>query len=98
MQVEHILVGKPHPEALNTMAQREVIPIDKHWQFKQAEVADSKFLPVAQFPTNLHLDLIGNNIIPDPFIGKNELDVQWVGEAAWAYQTTFHVPDLSAVE
>jgi beta-mannosidase len=66
-----------------------VVPIDQGWQFKQVDNEKSEFLPVAQFPTNIHLDLIANSIIPDPFIGKNELDVQWVGEAVWQYRTTF---------
>lgn len=71
------------------MAPRIVIPVDKNWQFKQADKEDSQFLPVAQFPTNVHLDLLHNGLIPDPFIGKNELEVQWVGEAQWTYRTTF---------
>ncbi|GJD03282.1 glycosyl hydrolase family 2 [Colletotrichum higginsianum] len=71
------------------MASRTVIPIDKKWQFKQADKDDSDLLAVSQFPTNVHLDLIHHNIIPDPFIGKNELDVQWIGEKQWLYKTTF---------
>ncbi|KAK1569380.1 family 2 glycosyl hydrolase [Colletotrichum navitas] len=72
-----------------TMASRTVIPIDKNWQFKQADKDDSELLAVSQFPTNIHLDLIHHNVIPDPFIGKNELDVQWVGERQWLYRTAF---------
>ncbi|TAQ86202.1 hypothetical protein B7494_g5494 [Chlorociboria aeruginascens] len=75
-----------------------ITPIDKHWTFKQADNEDSKFLAVAQFPTNVHLDLIANKIIPDPFIGKNENDVQWVGEAVWIYKTHFPSPKLLAEE
>ncbi|KAB5549707.1 family 2 glycosyl hydrolase [Coniochaeta sp. 2T2.1] len=71
------------------MAPHEVIPIDKNWEFRQAGKEDSKFLPVGQFPTNVHLDLLHHGLIPDPFIGKNELDVQWIGEAQWVYRTTF---------
>ncbi|KAH8803169.1 glycoside hydrolase family 2 protein [Xylogone sp. PMI_703] len=83
----------PTPGSVSAnMSKRTVIPIDKNWTFKQADNKDSKFLPVAQFPTNVHLDLIANGIIPDPFIGKNELDVQWVGEAVWMYKTTFSSP------
>lgn len=77
------------------MFQHTATPIDKNWVFKQADNKGSKFLPVAQFPTNVHLDLIANNIIPDPFIGKNENDVQWVGEVPWVYKTTFPSPELS---
>ncbi|KAK0731866.1 glycoside hydrolase family 2 protein [Lasiosphaeris hirsuta] len=71
------------------MAPRVVVPVDKNWEFRQADKDDSQFLPVGQFPTNVHLDLLHNGLIPDPFIGKNELDVQWVGEAQWLYKTTF---------
>lgn len=66
-----------------------VVPVDKNWEFKQLDKENAEFLPVSQFPTNVHLDLIHHKIIPDPFIGKNELDVQWVGEAQWVYKTTF---------
>jgi beta-mannosidase len=74
------------------MSKHTITPIDKNWTFKQVDNEDSKFLPVAQFPTNVHLDLIANKIIPDPFIGKNENDVQWVGEVPWIYKTTFTSP------
>ncbi len=73
---------------------RAITPINQNWQFKQVDSEKSDWLTVAQFPTNVHLDLIANNIIPDPFIGKNELDVQWVGEAVWAYRTTFTSPPV----
>lgn len=73
----------------------KTISIDKNWTFKQADSETSKFLPVAQFPTNVHLDLVANNIIPDPFIGKNENDVQWIGEATWLYKTTFSSPNVT---
>lgn len=75
---------------------RNVIPVDKDWQFRQADKDDSEFLSVSQFPTNVHLDLIAHEIIPDPFIGQNELDVQWIGEAQWLYRTSFASPKLSA--
>ncbi|PMD61127.1 glycoside hydrolase family 2 protein [Hyaloscypha bicolor E] len=80
------------------MLQHTTIPINKGWTFKQADKEDSKFLPVAQFPTNIHLDLIANKIIEDPFIGKNENDVQWIGEVPWVYKTLFKSPTLSAEE
>jgi len=71
------------------MAARK-ITIDSGWQFKEAAKPDSDFLPVSQFPTNIHLDLLHHKLIPDPFIGKNELDVQWVGEKQWLYRTSFN--------
>ncbi|KAI0096311.1 glycoside hydrolase family 2 protein [Hypoxylon sp. NC0597] len=76
------------------MESRTIIPLDKNWEFKQADKEDSKYLPVSQFPTNVHLDLLAHKLIPDPYIGKNELDVQWVGEAIWIYRTSFLSPTV----
>lgn len=70
-----------------TMAARTVIPVHSGWAFKAADEDDSHWLPVAQFPTNIHLDLLAHQKIPDPFIGKNESLVQWVGERKWMYRT-----------
>jgi beta-mannosidase len=73
---------------------RKVIPIDYGWLFKQQDgPASSKILrPTASFPTNIHLDLLAHNLIPDPFIGTNETKVQWVGEQTWVYQCSFTIP------
>jgi len=73
------------------MAPRVVVPLDKNWEFRQAD-KDAPFLPVSQFPTNVHLDLQHHGLIPDAFVGKNELAVQWVGEAQWTYRTAFAGP------
>ncbi|KAF4999106.1 hypothetical protein FDECE_11607 [Fusarium decemcellulare] len=78
------------------MAPRIVTPINENWQFKQATEDGSSYLPVAQFPTNVHLDLLHHGKIPDPFIGKNELEVQWIGETAWVYKTTFSSPKVGS--
>lgn len=76
------------------MVRRSVIPIDKRWVFRQADKKDDDYRPVSQFPTNVHLDLMHHGMIADPFVGKNENDVQWVGEEAWIYKTTFVCPEL----
>ncbi|CAG8978933.1 hypothetical protein HYALB_00011195 [Hymenoscyphus albidus] len=80
------------------MTKHLIIPVNTGWTFKQADKKDDKFLPVAQFPTNVHLDLIANDLIPDPFMGKNENDVQWIGEVPWIYKTSFPSPVLSTEE
>lgn len=53
------------------------IPILENWEFKQASdikpIATDRFLPVAQFPTVVQLDLLANGLIPDPYIGTNEV-------------------------
>lgn len=76
---------------------------DTGWEFKQVgavgvpEPADD-FLPVAQLPTNIHLDLMAHEKIPGPFIGLNEYKVQWVGEQKWLYRTVFELKSIDQGE
>ncbi|MGC8654449.1 MAG: glycoside hydrolase family 2 protein [Candidatus Kryptoniota bacterium] len=42
-------------------------------------------------PGTVHTDLLTNNLIPDPFFGLNEKDVQWVEECDWAYVREFEL-------
>ena len=44
-------------------------------------------------PGDVHSALIAAGRIPDPMIGRNETDVQWVGEATWEIRRSF---DLDA--
>lgn len=80
------------------MTECRVIPLNKGWVFRQADDEKAEFLPVSQFPTNVHLDLMHHGLIADPFLGKNEFDVQWVGEKAWVYTTSFDTPTLKGGE
>ncbi|KAH8836247.1 hypothetical protein RJ55_10012 [Drechmeria coniospora] len=68
------------------------IPLTSGWTFKQTDGVEDNWLPVTRVPTVVHLDLINNGRIPDPFIGLNELAVEWVGEKAWTYRTSFSSP------
>jgi len=47
-----------------------------------------EWLP-AQVPGHVHLDLVANGVIADPFVRMNELGCQWVDRADWVYRTTF---------
>ncbi len=58
------------------------------WQFKNTK--DSKWL-TAKVPGTVHLDLMNNNMIPDPYKDENEKKVQWVENEDWEYQTPFTV-------
>lgn len=53
------------------------IPIETGWEVKQSSnirpIATDRFVPVAQFPTVVQLDLLANGLIPDPYIGTNEV-------------------------
>ncbi|KAK7433349.1 hypothetical protein QQZ08_000288 [Neonectria magnoliae] len=55
------------------------------WSFKRTDQGDDAWAPVAKVPTVVHMDLLDNDRIPDPFLGTNELDVEW---------TTFDTVDV----
>ena len=55
-------------------------------------------MKVRGLPTNVHVDLIYNGVISDPFIGKRENDCQWVGEKSWVYRGTFPTPTVHSGE
>lgn len=58
------------------------------WQFKNDK--ENKWLS-ASVPGTVHLDLMNNKIIPDPFKDDNEKKVQWIENEDWDYQTNFKV-------
>lgn len=58
------------------------------WQFKNSK--ENKWL-TATVPGTVHLDLMNNKIIPDPYKDENEKKVQWVENEDWDYQTSFTI-------
>ena len=52
-----------------------VANIHQNWEFK--ETTDTNW-NTASVPGNVYSDLLSHNKIPDPFLGSNELNVQWV--------------------
>ena len=65
------------------------------WQLRQA--GSNEWLP-AQVPGGVHTDLMAAGRIADPFVGDEELRVQWVAEADWEYRRTFRVDAEVAAE
>ncbi|GKU08725.1 unnamed protein product, partial [Fusarium langsethiae] len=67
------------------------IDLDQGWEFKQSSPPENgtatSYLPVAQFPTVAHIDLLHHKLIPDPYIDINELKCLWVNDADWTYRT-----------
>ncbi|KAJ5449651.1 glycoside hydrolase superfamily [Penicillium daleae] len=76
---------------------KERLPLTDGWKYKageQSEAGDSSVWHNAQpLPTSIHLDLLANHTIPDPFVGKNEELVQWVGDKTWIYEKQFTIPE-----
>ena len=60
------------------------------WSFCQAEEG---LWRDAQVPGCNFLDLMRNDLIPDPFISLNEKEVQWVGRKDWEYKRTFKLTE-----
>jgi beta-mannosidase len=58
----------------------------ENWTFnKQGETKKNK----ATIPGTVHTDLFENQLIPDPFFGANEKQLQWIENENWEYETTF---------
>jgi beta-mannosidase len=76
------------------------IPLNKGWHFKQSSSLNdgeaAEFLPVSQFPTVAHIDLLHHGLIKDPYIDCNELETLWVNDADWTYKTTFTSPSTTS--
>ncbi|HHX32100.1 MAG TPA: glycoside hydrolase family 2 protein, partial [Bacteroidales bacterium] len=66
----------------------ETISLNEGWQFSQ--VNDSVWYD-ADVPGSVQADLIRHNVLPDPFYGTNEKDIQWVEDEDWDYRKTFVV-------
>jgi beta-mannosidase len=81
--------------AQSAHAQNGVLALDHGWQFRQIsstpQDAESGWLPAA-VPGDVHLDLLANKVIPDPFFRDNESKLQWIENASWEYRDTFEVP------
>ncbi|MFJ7213218.1 glycosyl hydrolase 2 galactose-binding domain-containing protein [Amycolatopsis sp. NPDC098790] len=46
----------------------------------------------ATVPGTVHTDLLAAGLIPDPYLDRNENDLQWIGLTGWRYETTFDRP------
>ncbi|RAR50238.1 beta-mannosidase [Flavobacterium lacus] len=58
----------------------------ENWTFhQQNEVKKHK----ATIPGTVHTDLFQNQLIPDPFFGANEKELQWIENENWEYETYF---------
>jgi len=74
------------------MVQKRIL--DTGWKFKIAPEYENhypeykKWRP-ASVPGTIHTDLLNNDLIPDPFFGENELQLQWISDVNWQYRLQF---------
>lgn len=70
------------------------LPLDSaaglaRWEFLWPKTGE--WLP-AQIPGCIHSDLLRAGLIPDPFWGSNERDLQWIEREDWTYRARFDAP------
>ncbi|MFI6035425.1 glycoside hydrolase family 2 protein [Streptomyces sp. NPDC051315] len=67
----------------------EATPLTDGWILRHEQEA----LP-AVVPGCVHTDLLAAGVIPDPFLGRDETEVAWVGRREWTYET--RLPDVAS--
>jgi beta-mannosidase len=86
--------GSGGPAANARPAQNAVLTLDRGWQFRQiasgAQQEENGWLP-AVVPGDVHLDLLANKKISDPFFRDNEAKLQWIEKESWEYRLNFDV-------
>jgi beta-mannosidase len=70
--------------------QNVMLVLDHGWQFRQVTTTSGEegWLP-ATVPGDVHLDLLANKKIPDPFFRDDEAKLQWIEQASWEYRLSF---------
>ncbi|MFI8190087.1 glycoside hydrolase family 2 protein [Streptomyces sp. NPDC085946] len=63
----------------------QVTPLTEGWVLRHPDGAGDP-IP-AEVPGCVHTDLLAAGLIPDPFLGRNEAEVAWVGRRDWTYET-----------
>ena len=75
-------------------AENTVMALNHGWQFRQIkegpQTAENDWLP-ATVPGDVHLGLLANKKIPDPFYRDNESRLQWIENNSWEYRLSFEV-------
>ncbi len=87
----------PHPT--------RTIALSDGWRFRQrtnrsleADVQDAANWYPVRVPGTVFQHLLEHGLIPDPFFGRNEHDLQWVGESDWLYRLGFDLDGLEPDE
>ena len=73
---------------------RKDYPLTSGWQFRQvgpAEAIRVSQWQAATVPGDVHLDLLKNGLIEDPFYRTNAHDLRWIENADWEYRDSIRV-------
>jgi beta-mannosidase len=71
-------------------AQHSTIDLSGTWSLK---AGDGRHQTAISLPGDIHSALHAAEIIPDPYFGKNEAEVQWVAEQDWVVARSFTLSD-----
>lgn len=77
----------------STYANDMVIDLSGQWQLTSAEGDHSTIMTI---PGDVHTALRAASVIPDPYFGRNENDVQWVAYRDWIIERRFAVDEVDA--
>ena len=93
-------MAQAQAKAAQSLAQNVAQALDHGWQFRQvaanAGQEENGWLP-ATVSGDVHLDLLVNKKIPDPFYRDNESKLQWIENESWEYRLSFEVkPEMLA--
>src|SRR4030042_5054934 len=81
-----ILIIPPFARAQSTALIK--VPRDGDWQFRQ--VGQEAWHP-GRVPGCVHLDLMADGLIPDPFYRDNETRGQWGEKEDWGYREEVNI-------
>ncbi len=56
-----------------------------------SDLSLSSWQPCSQFPTEIHLEHLRAGLIPHPYKGRHEHDVQWISEKDWLFAANVDV-------
>ncbi|MFK7757754.1 MAG: glycoside hydrolase family 2 protein [Flavobacteriales bacterium] len=74
----------------NQPYERELTDI---WTFKCGNSGVCMLQGTATVPGNIHSDLLDEESIDHPYEGMNELELQWIQDSTWVYETNFQVTE-----
>ncbi|KRD34173.1 beta-mannosidase [Lysobacter sp. Root916] len=83
-------------------AQPQVRYLHQGWEFRllpddpQArEHAPATQWRAARVPGHVHTDLLAQGLIPDPYVGAPEAQLQWIGLGTWEYRSRFDLSEAT---
>ena len=77
--------GPPAPSFVNRESD-----LAGQWEFMMVGQTREQWFP-ARVPGCVHTDMMAIGLIPDPFVGRNENEVQWIEDRDWVYRKRFNV-------